>query len=280
MSYYTGFNPGTGFSHPHQAAYTTTPTTQARKPPFLFEIREIKPHGSLRFDKYGRWKPGLKEGDNTPADGVKHTFLCNGETIQPYEGRISPLYGFCHFDTFSTYYAEGHGYWIFKGDALDPVPDRDRDTGETWHPLKFSYPTDLGFLDDKSTFLTNAGGQNALCAQREDQQWPAILLPNTYHAQTQNATSPHGGLQGQLAIFLGLMALSVKPEWVGSAFPIMFVGGAWRTLPDGWHIHWKHKRGIVVSVYTCPPALDPARRGSTEAHLKSLQLGQYGKYFS
>lgn len=279
---------------------------QLQKPPFFFSISEIKPsvHAPPHAAIYGRWIPGSRPGDNVSFPHVPlHVFSCDGQSFRPYYVTNWPPQGSEHYKSFSIYYAEGHGFWILKGDARNmstsPGPGPKPDDGEAWRPLKFSYPSDYGFPHDGSAYLCNAGERNALYTQRQDQHWQAVLLPNIYHAQAQNSPRPHGGLQGELAILLGLMALSTNRDWVAEALPRMFTNGSFAILPDGWHAHCKdskaqpgplvavltfageHQRGVVVSVYTCPSNLDPGGVGSTEASLKALEHGrQYGKYFT
>lgn len=194
---------------------------------------------------FGRWVPGSRQGQNTRATGITvtdHAFFCDGLTVEPESVTSFPPHGSGHFKTFSIYYAEGQGFWIFMGDVLNPNPNPD--DGEVWKPLCFSYPQDYSDLldntqniHDSSAYLTNAGERRALYTQRQDQEWQDIILPNIYHAQTRHSPTGHGGLQGELAIFLGLLALSTEPEWVGRALPSMFVDGTWRILSDSWHIH-------------------------------------------
>lgn len=103
-----------------------------------------------------------------------------------------------------------------RGDATQPP------ASEAWHPLSFDHDD-----HDYSSYLTNAGTESTLRCQRSDQSWPRMLLPTTNQVQAARMTSAYGGLKGDLAIFLGLIALSVGQQFVTQLIPHVFRGGAW-----------------------------------------------------
>jgi hypothetical protein len=194
-----------------------------------------------------------------------------------YPGTALPQ-GADHYSTFSTYYGDGQGFWVVKGDAASPNPA----TGYAWKPLRFEYPQDHDSdIKDYSSFLTNAAAHPTLYVQRDDQQWPRLLLPNIYHAPPHcrigSDRSQWGGLKGELPIFLGLIAHSTSREWLPSVLPRTFIGGAW--IAHQWGLPWTPRRGVVVSVYTCPPTTSNPT-GSTEQDLEDYEEGLYGNYFN
>ena len=62
-----------------------------------------------------------------------------------------------------------------------------------------------------------------------------MLLPSTNQVQPAPIHPGYGGLKGDLAIFLALIAMSMDRSNVTQMLPRMFVGGAWAThrLPHG-----------------------------------------------
>ena len=187
-----------------------------------------------------------------------------------------------HFQTFSVFYSRGGGFWVLRGDGTVPDPS------EAWMPLRFEP------VADGSSYLTPAGVGDTLQCQRPDQYWPHKLLPNIYHGPcTQNPN--HGGLRGELSIFLALVAMSMDPTNLPQWLPWMYQGSRWHAhaLDHGCMFDTlqsspcnlsvadltsgQHKRGVVVSVYTCPTTW---AGGSTSQDLTNLENGVYGKYFN
>jgi len=122
-----------------------------------------------------------------------------------------------HFKTFSVFYSGGRGFWVLRGDGTAPPSD------ESWHLLRFEHGA-----TDRSSYLTPAGNGDTLRCQRTDQLWAHMLLPNIYHGpQTQNLT--HGGLRGELPIFLALIAMSMEPTNLQQWLPWMFQNSQWQT---------------------------------------------------
>lgn len=103
-----------------------------------------------------------------------------------------------------------------QGDATLPAAEA------TWQHLWFDW--------NESTYaasLTNAGTRRTLQVQNSGTRWPYMLLPDIYHG----ADYPYrgyGGLTGDLAIFLALVAFSMRPERLQTELPNMMDDGEWQ----------------------------------------------------
>jgi hypothetical protein len=64
--------------------------------------------------------------------------------------------------------------------------------------------------------------------------WPNMLLPNIYHG-SQTPYQQYGALKGELAIFLGLLALSMSKDYVLQYLPSTFTNQQWNVhhVPHG-----------------------------------------------
>jgi hypothetical protein len=91
----------------------------------------------------------------------------------------------------------------------------------TWHHLWFDWDE-----NNHSSALTYAGKHQTLRFQNTQLRWPSMLLPNIYHGP-HYAASGYGGLTGDLAIFLALIAFSMKPEQLSAELPRMMHDGEW-----------------------------------------------------
>ncbi|KAF1967475.1 hypothetical protein BU23DRAFT_291197 [Bimuria novae-zelandiae CBS 107.79] len=240
-------------------------------PRYLFRIDEIQESSTATHvvDRHGIWHPSTETGDyerkhDAGAGATGIWWYCNGQTIQ----RIDTFpQGSTHYQTFSVFYSEGFGFWILRGDATNPR------RSEAWHPLSFDHDE-----QDFSSYLTNAGTEKTLRCQRVDQSWSGMLLPTTNQVRAVATSQAYGGLKGDLAIFLALLAQSMEPGKVTQTLYRMFREGAWvlHPLPHGR----THQRGVVVYVYTCPPnwaSNFTAEQQSKE--LKAYEDGAYGKYY-
>ncbi|KAF1969984.1 hypothetical protein BU23DRAFT_219151 [Bimuria novae-zelandiae CBS 107.79] len=164
--------------------------------------------------------------------------------------------------TYSVFYGHGFGFWVLRGDATNPRQS------EAWHPLSFDHDQ-----WDFSSYVTNAGTMKTLRCQRDDQQWPNMLLPTINQVQSVATSKSYGGLKGDLAIFIALLACSMRREDVVKYIPSLLTDSKWNThsLPHGR----THQHGIVVYIYTCPPSW-----GNSSADvLRGYEEGVYGKYY-
>ncbi|KAF2465076.1 uncharacterized protein BDR25DRAFT_240803 [Lindgomyces ingoldianus] len=185
---------------------------------FCFRIDEIAQSSSdTVFDEYGiRFPPSEPEGHRRAGGGISGAYwCCTGAKV--YEIPTLPQ-GVARYKTFSMYYYGGVGFWILRGDAVNP---KDK---EVWHPLTFDWD-----YKDSSSFLTLFGAHGTLLVQREKQEWPHILLPSIHHTTSMTPYETYGGLCGELPIFLGLMAFSVRKEDLQDILPTLYREGKWAT---------------------------------------------------
>lgn len=188
---------------------------------FAFQINEVREHpDSLpAVDSYGHWLPPHRRGDNYIHNGGASYvwWICNGTQIYEISaGSVPP--GIRHYKTFSIYYSAGCGFRVLHGNATDPP------AGETWHTLGFQHDPEDGY----SSILTNVLQEPTLRCHRADQIWPRMLLPDIYHGP--EATDPsQGGLKGELAILLALLAFSMPESYLRTYLPFIFQGGIWQT---------------------------------------------------
>ncbi|KAF2448874.1 hypothetical protein P171DRAFT_352750, partial [Karstenula rhodostoma CBS 690.94] len=247
-------------------------------PKYIFRIDEIResPHTIASYDRHGIWNPSTDRQGNERLNGVGTTgiwWYCNGQGIQRLNVSAPPP-GSSPFQTFSVFYGDAFGFWVLRGDATSPP------AAEAWHPLSFDWDE-----RDYSAYLTNAGEEHTLKLQRRDQGWPQMLLPTTNQVQPVATSQVYGGLKGDLAIFLALIALSMDRQTLTPTLPRMFVNGVWAThrFPHGPSNHsyacpGSNRRGVVVYVYTVPASWDSTRK-STAKDLQSYQDGALGKYY-
>lgn len=188
------------------------------QPPYIFRIDEIRENPGIapRTTTSGHWLPStIRDYNYRCGGGVSGAYgFCDRERIRLLPPSSVHPQSLEHFKTFSVFYCAGFGFWVLEGDATAPHPD------SVWMPLRF----ELG--PDGSSYMTPTGHSETLLCQRSDQLWAHKLLPNIYHGpQTQDPGQ--GGLCGELAIFLALVALSMQPELLQQWLPWMFQGSRW-----------------------------------------------------
>ena len=187
------------------------------QPPYIFQIDEIREHPNIQpiVDNEGYWIPSIFQGWNyrITEGATGSLWYCNGSRIYSIPPESLPPQSTL-YSTFSVFFSGGRGFRVLRGDALAPPG------GEAWHCLRFIPGP------NSSSFLTNAGTQDTITCQRNDQFWPFMLLPDIYHGpRTTNMNV--GGLIGELPIFLALVALSMPPETVVQDLPRLFQGSQW-----------------------------------------------------
>lgn len=114
------------------------------------------------------------------------------------------------------YYSNGRAFSVLRGNATTTSRE------EGWFPLSFEHDK-----SDYSSFLTNAKSEPALHCHQPNQKWVKMLLPDVYHDRWPVA-APHGGLKGELAIFLALVAFAIPVDRLQQDLPAMFHSGAWQ----------------------------------------------------
>lgn len=187
---------------------------------YVFRIDEFREHPDSmpQVDERGKWLPSSIQGYNlrVPGGVSGMWWFCNGSDIRSISGWQPTTTQESPYKVFSTIYGGGHGFYIMRGDATSPP------TAEAWH--------DLWFDCDESTYtshLTNAGSHRTLQVQNSEKGWPQMLLPDIYHG-AHYPQDGYGGLGGDLAIFLALVAFSMKPERLLSELPKMMDEGTWQ----------------------------------------------------
>lgn len=184
----------------------------------MFQINEITWNLKYptQYDDFGRSIPSTDPGANIHAGGGMSGshWYCNGQQIRQIPGLPS---GFSKYSTHSMYFSAGVGFWVLRGDSTTGTEF------ESWRPLRFDHD-DNNF----SSFVTSAGKNPQLRVQRPDQKWPAMLLPDIYHAYDRTEDLKYGGLIGELGVFLALIALSMPQESMLQTLPTMYDGGRWK----------------------------------------------------
>jgi hypothetical protein len=190
-------------------------------PAFVFRIDEFTEHPDApeRCDQYGKFIPSDVPGYNIRQSGGAsgQWWLCEKDNKVQRLASPNPPVGSSLYKTFSTIYSDGHGFHVLRGDAINPP------AGEAWQHLWFEWNERT-----LSSALTNAGTARALRVQDPSAWWPHMLLPDIYHGPTYTAAG-YGGLTGELAIFLALVALSMKPERLLTELPRLTEKGEWVT---------------------------------------------------
>jgi len=223
-------------------------------PPFLFRMEEIgeDPNTPPKYDKDGKWIPPQGVHNQRLNGGVSYNlWYCDGRTIGLWRHPLPP--GASDYSVFSTYFKNGHGFWVLRGDATNPP------AAESWHCLRFNHNPDY------SSSLTNAGTHSALQCHDSAHFWHRMLLPDIYHGP---GYVGYGGLTGDLPIFLSLLAFSMDASRLQHWLPNSMANGIWQAhhLPNGR----TDKRGVIVSVYAI---------NENNQQLSAYEDGRYGRYF-
>ena len=142
-------------------------------------------------------------------------WVCDGVEIQILENN-DLLNRAKHYKTYSAYYCHGRGFEILRDNAISTRRE------EGWIPLSFDHDK-----TDYSSYLTNTRLEPSLHCHRSDQKWIDMLLPDVYHDRWE-VPAPHGGLKGELAIFLALIAFSIPVHSLQHYLPAMFQSGEWQ----------------------------------------------------
>lgn len=215
------------------------------------------------------WVPILGAIESKSGGVTGTWWYCDGNEIE--DAAINqPPPNAQPFQTFSTFFCRGFGFWLYRGDATRP------NITTTFHPLRFEHDRADGY----SSYLTEAASNSALLCRRTDQSWIKMLLPDIYHGDYEMTSQnyQYGALKGDLGVFLGLIAFSVRARELQGVFPAMFRDGRWQTYTMN---HGRtHKRGVVVYIYTCPKDWpEEGQQASTSNELRNYEQGRLGKYY-
>ncbi|KAF2665720.1 hypothetical protein BT63DRAFT_73821 [Microthyrium microscopicum] len=211
-------------------------------PLFFFTIREVRVHSAAppRHSSSGQWRPPRPAGHSIldpDAEGYHHTtsYSYNTATHTIFDLRTpDPRDQFEGLQQCRavTLYFEGATIWCIGVDATQHIigngrpanlPDEDDDdedadgsddegAAETdWQPIHFNH------IAGGSTQIDYGLEQTRLFASRNDQTWQDMLLPTGYRPiahrrNIPNRVPPYGSLSGNLAILLGLVALTADPD--------------------------------------------------------------------
>ena len=168
-----------------------------------------------RYTNQGHWEPGKSI---SRFDGISKTlWSCDDNYMRRLSDspRKIKLYS-----NASVYYAEGYGFWVSHE---DPFGAFGAYLDGRWKPLTFEHNE-----IDYSSYLTNSGVSGRLRCQRPDQLWQRMLLPEIYHSPAIAKDPTHGGLSGDLPIFLALIALSMSREDLITNMGDMYRQGQWQ----------------------------------------------------
>lgn len=223
---------------------------------YLFRINELRESGTRlpAQDANGQWIPTDESDANliVAAGATGIIWLCDGLQIKRLNDnnllkRARP------YKTYSMYYCHGRGFHVLRDNATNTKRE------EGWLPLSFEHDK-----TDYSSYLTNARYEPALHCHRTGQKWMQMLLPDVYHDRWE-VPAPYGGLKGELAIFLALIAFAIPVDGLQTYLPAMFQSGKWQQFDmlNGR----THQRGVVVEVWT----YSSRHGGSSDEQLKELE---------
>ncbi|KAJ8107434.1 hypothetical protein OPT61_g8870 [Boeremia exigua] len=229
-------------------------------PSFVFRIKEIRDSPRSRYF-YGQGPVSNEpEASVAVAEGAFNIWWeCDGQQIQRLDNALIP--GLNHYKTHSMYFSDGEGFSVLRGDATAPK------NRNLWASLKFDHKYD----EECSSSLTYHHGQSSLHCYRRDQVWVKMLLPDIYHGSNIVETSSQGALDGELPIFLALIAFSMPVTNLELFLPTMFHSGEWQqfNIANGR----THRRGVVAEVYT----FSPQAGGSTAEEIRQFEDGHTGR---
>ncbi|KIW07293.1 hypothetical protein, variant 1 [Verruconis gallopava] len=233
--------------------------TEMRTPPFIFQANRIRQNENLRSirDTHGRWQPprALHGSQIRLGQSTDRFFYFNGERTAeigelPQNAEL--------YRTVSMYYSLGQFYMVpydctlytvgsgrandEEGDSSEEEDAEGEDEGELeinsidWSLLRFHWLSQ-GYLSE----AWFNGSYPRLNTQRPDQHWVNRLLPSPYRAEFSRRTQDqlYGGLNGDLAILIALLAFSAYDGAVADVFEysVRAVHGE----NGGWKIHNRHE---------------------------------------
>ncbi|TKA71289.1 hypothetical protein B0A55_07590 [Friedmanniomyces simplex] len=114
--------------------------------------------------------------------------------------------------------------------------------------------------------------------RRSTQTWPDQILPDPYRATRLTHSESHGGLNGELPLLIGLMALALPSTFVLTGLPSC-IDNPWRVYPISEIARgagWQHRRGLVVTVYFDPTPTTPTPTLTPRQVLQNYERGANG----
>ncbi|KAL6155061.1 hypothetical protein ACJBU6_06664 [Exserohilum turcicum] len=197
----------------------------------------------------GDWIPSVQHGANNSvphnvgSQNVSYRWwVFDGTQIR--ESPVKPP-NTQPYQTYSVFYNGGFGFWVLKDDATNPRREA------AWQPLCFEHN-----LQDGSSYLCDSAQHRTVACRKHGQHWLQMLLPDIHYRGVPfvHSQALGGGLKGDLALFLALVALAAEPTQLPNVLPRICVNGTWQQqLGVGVSDGWLSKRGVVVYVHTYPP---------------------------
>ncbi|KAK4565870.1 hypothetical protein LTR86_003719 [Recurvomyces mirabilis] len=252
------------------------------KPSFYFTLQALRMHPQATpiYAAQRRWWPPKRLGENVASPHA--LFYYDGENTERSDADMNNLEP---YKEFSLYHDHGV-FWLYPGDAsaeqvgdgrdghgrLPPTSadaNSDVDTEEDnpdWAMLNFE------LLPSRSSYASTNTRQRRLPLRRRHQLWPDQLLPDPHQVEAEAASytsnPEHGGLNGELPVLLGLMAMALPQQHMFAMLPSCIVN-PWLVphLPRG--TGWQDKRGVIISVYY-------DRTETSEEALRSYEEGEGG----
>lgn len=224
---------------------------------FFFEVDCIQQSREVPGRYIHRlWQPPNEPGSNVRVPGhttgrlflFQNTMQQNGSFVIECPNRPP---GLLEYQTMSMYYDSGRFYVLDydvtaperniapRRDSHSSASDDDDDGIHDWGFLGFQYTQ---IFEACTSYAMMEGDQERLMCQRHgaDQIWPHMLLPRDYHtannpqgtrcalhAAMQDNGQKCGGLIGQIAVLIGLLAFSVKASHVERTLQACIRHGRW-----------------------------------------------------
>ncbi|KAF1813905.1 hypothetical protein P152DRAFT_297375 [Eremomyces bilateralis CBS 781.70] len=239
-------------------------------PPFAFQIYELN---DVRDPQYqhtrygtGAWIPPQTFRDNDwELIFDEHSFFYfDGSTVHLYPPGSFPMDAIHNAGEVSVYHNEGQIYGCGEDVTEPPTPEPHEPPLEVmdigWKCLAFVHENDQSYV---SRAVFHEGGVPRLTLLRPSQVWAKELLPCIYRPHHVHDDSPQnsglGGLKGEVAILIALIALSVPNGNIHLALFNCMRGLTWTSHGLPRDEGWTSRRGILVKVFTLSEDTTPLR---------------------
>lgn len=222
-------------------------------PSYYFRVDQLleQTYHPRAHPSQGYWQPPRRRGANRTAPfpatsqqlalGPGRAFYFNGDQLIPQPMQL-PQHLVHSYTEYSMYVGEGQELFIVPYDAstntvyngvddgTDPLPPPDH--APDWSELSFER------IENSPDRISVAGFRlphRHLRLWLRRQEWVQQIIPAPYRPQMQTRLnerrdSPQGGLVGNIALMIGLLALSIPPQVVLQALPRL-MQRTWDCLP-------------------------------------------------
>ena len=178
----------------------------------------------------GRWQPPKAHGNNRRYPSTHFYHDRERTAVVDFIPATALLY-----KTFSVYHDHAV-IWSVDYDATSRAVHDGRETSAADGELEVEIPDNVELQDDwkKITFshtenyVSYVGrrlDQSRLCMHRPDQPWAQQILPDSYTSR--HPRQSYGGMNGELPLLIGLMALAIPEDDVREHLP-QATGNPWR----------------------------------------------------